>query len=258
MNNQWKQPTPTDIRHNESVDLLSRLIFFDILNGCQNSEYHKVYYHGNKRVDIILERGQYLFNVSKYARELNTSRKTIQKCLRIISKWYTELNIERRAFGLIVTVKNYDELTKMNNEGDNVGTTKEQRSDNEVKSKNKSDKSEESEKTISKDMEKKSPYGNKDIDKFIEGTNKHLDLKLPNDGRARKTARNALQLFTKMDSKGNVKEGREFLKEDKWQNARDFMKCYYQEKISQGFSAQSWDKLYHNIKIWIANEGKLK
>ena len=123
----WKQPTPTDIRLNENVDLLSRMLFFDILNGCQNKPYHKVYYHGNKRIDLELQRGQYLFIVSKYADAIHTSRKLIKKCLEIISKWYTELLIETKAFGLIITIKDYDEIVKMHNETNNESTTKAQR-----------------------------------------------------------------------------------------------------------------------------------
>lgn len=167
MNNQWKQPTPTDIRENENVDLLSRMIFFDILNGCQNQTYHKVYYHGNKRIDLELERGQYLFVISRYQRELKVPRKRIEKSLEIISKWYTELLIENKPFGLIITVKDYDSLTKMTNEKGNEMKTKLKRNENEVKSNNKSNKSDKSE-NISKDIDKPVSYGNKDINTCMD------------------------------------------------------------------------------------------
>lgn len=112
----WKQPTPTDIRNNHDVDLLSRLIFFDILNGCQNKDYHLVYYHGNKRIDLTLKRGQYLMNISLYAKELKLPRRRIEKSLEIISKWYSELLVERKPYGFVITVLSYDKLTKMQNE----------------------------------------------------------------------------------------------------------------------------------------------
>jgi len=138
----WKQPIPTDIRANENVDILSRLLFFDILNGCQNKDYHKIYYHGNKRIDLDLKRGQYLFVVSRYEKSLGISRRKIEKSLEIISKWYSELLIETKPFGLIVSVLNYDGLTNMQNENTIERKSNVKRMQNERKSNNKSDKSE--------------------------------------------------------------------------------------------------------------------
>ncbi len=124
-------------------------------------------------------------------------------------------------------------------------------------------------KYISKDMDlkiqtssnnsfkKKKEYGNTDINKFIKGLNKYLQIKLPEDGRARRIAKNSLDLFTKYKKDGSVKEGREFLYDDKWENVKWFLSEYMEKKVKKGFSAQSWDTLYKNIKIWIANNGSL-
>jgi len=110
---------------------------------------------------------------------------------------------------------------------------------------------------IPKGMGQAQSYGNSDINKFIKGVNKYLEVKLPDDGKARQVARNALELFTKKNSKGNIKQGREFLKEDKWENVKDFLAYYLEEKVDKGYSAQSWFRLYDNIRLWIANEGKI-
>lgn len=143
----WRQPTPTDIRDCDSIDILSRMLFLDILNGCQNEKYNKIYYHGNKRIDLELNRGQYLFVVSRYAKAIHVSNKIIQKSLKIIQKWYNEMHIEKKGYGLIITIKNYDELVTMHNEKDNESTTKEKRKKNESKSNNKTVKSVKTDKT---------------------------------------------------------------------------------------------------------------
>jgi hypothetical protein len=161
MNNKysgWKQPIPTDIRQNTSIDILSRMLFYEILSGCQNSDYHIVYYHGNKRIDLELKRGQFLFVVTKYANELKIDRRIIEKCLKVINEWYTELLIERKAFGLVITIKDYDEIVKMqnemSNEMSNESKSKVNRMQIESKSKNKSDKIVESDKSIKETIPK--------------------------------------------------------------------------------------------------------
>ncbi|HOA18830.1 MAG TPA: helix-turn-helix domain-containing protein [bacterium] len=106
-------------------------------------------------------------------------------------------------------------------------------------------------------LKEKKEYGNADINKFIKGLNKYLEIKLPEDGKARKIAKNSLDLFTKYRKDGSIKEGREFLYDDKWENVKWFLSEYMEKKVKKGFSAQSWETLYRNIKIWIANNGSL-
>jgi hypothetical protein len=151
-NNCWRVPIPTDIRQNESIDTLSRMIFLDIIHGCQNKDYHVVYYHGNKRIDLNLKKGQYLFVVKKYADGIKIDRRVIERCLKVINERYTELLIEKKAFGLIITVKDYDEITRMQNEMlvevSNERNSNAIRTQFESKSKNKSDKNIQNEKTV--------------------------------------------------------------------------------------------------------------
>lgn len=94
------------------------------------------------------------------------------------------------------------------------------------------------------------------VNRFIEGVNNNLDYKLPNDGQARRYAHNAIQLLTRTNAQGNTKEGREFLKEDVFENAQWFMTDYLNAKIERGFHPQKWGTLYDNLKLWIANEGR--
>ena len=117
--NGWKQPIPVSVHKNENVDMLSRMLFFEILTLCQNQPFHKVFYHGNKRIDITLSRGQCLFNIAKYERELKIPRSRIEKCLKVLNEWQIEMQIERKPFGAIITVLNYDKIVKMQIEKQN-------------------------------------------------------------------------------------------------------------------------------------------
>jgi DNA-binding transcriptional regulator YhcF (GntR family) len=107
---------------------------------------------------------------------------------------------------------------------------------------------------------RKSPagYGNPDINKFLKGVNKHLEVKLPEDGKSRQIGRSCIMLLEKYDSKGIVKEGRDFMNDDKWENAKDFLYEYVNAKISKGYNPQSWYKVLDNLKLWIANKGVLE
>lgn len=103
-------------------------------------------------------------------------------------------------------------------------------------------------KILSKDNSTK--YGNEDINKFISKINSLLDIKLPEDGKARMTVSNMLKLLSRH-------EKRLWLKESKWDNAKDWFDQYHQTNLSKGFYPRSWYKVYENLKLWIANEGDL-
>lgn len=126
---------------------------------------------------------------------------------------------------------------------ENLGTNKNKIKENKIN-------------TLSKDKGTKSDKRDVSVNRFIEGVNNNLDYKLPNDGQARRYAHNAIQLLTRTNAQGNTKEGREFLKEDVFENAQWFMTDYLNAKIERGFHPQKWGTLYDNLKLWIANEGR--
>jgi predicted transcriptional regulator len=101
---------------------------------------------------------------------------------------------------------------------------------------------------LSKDNSTK--YGNVDINKFIEKINSLLDIKLPEDYKSRMVVSNMLKLLSRH-------EKRLWLKENKWDNAKDWFDQYHQTNLSKGFYPRSWYKVYENLKLWIANEGDL-
>ena len=143
----WKTPVPVEIHNNPQIDILSRLLFFEILTLCQNKEFLKIYWHGNKRIELNLKRGQCLFVISKYSKELGIPRRRIETSLRQLQKAYIEMQIERKAYGLILTLNSYDDIVKMQNEMQNEMKSKRKRNEIEVKSKNKNDKIEKTDKS---------------------------------------------------------------------------------------------------------------
>lgn len=101
---------------------------------------------------------------------------------------------------------------------------------------------------LSKDNSTK--YGNEDINKFIQKINSLLEVKLPEDAKARMMVSNMLKLLSRH-------EKRLWLKESKWDNAKDWFDQYHQTSLVKGFYPRSWYKVYDNLKLWIANEGDL-
>lgn len=112
----WRTPVPVDIHTCESIDPLSRMLFFEILTLCQNKEHNKSFYHWNKFINITLKRWECVFVVSKYSKCLGVCNRRIKKSLENLSKWYNETQIESKAFWLIIKLKNYDEIIEMQNE----------------------------------------------------------------------------------------------------------------------------------------------
>ena len=125
----WKQPVPIDIRKNENIDSISRLIFYEILTLARSEDYVCDFVHGNKYFSIPLKKGQCIFRVAEFVRGTPLGRKKVSNSLSKISKWYTELDIVGKPFGFIITIKNYDELISMNTERDSGGTAVGQRWD---------------------------------------------------------------------------------------------------------------------------------
>ena len=224
-----------------------------------------------------LKRGENIFTYKKiqddlcwYAgyRKMIYSKNDIAKSIRRLHE-RNMIETTKATRGVVIKVVKYNIYQDPNNyEGHKGNTTKVQRKTQGVstiyknvykKNKNNIPKGMDVSIPVSEDnsFKEKTEYGNTDINKFIRGLNKYLTIKLPDDGKARRIAKNSLDLFTKQRKDGSVKEGREFLYDDKWENVKWFLAEYSEKRVKKGFSAQSWDTLYRNIKIWIANNGSL-
>lgn len=109
----WKQPIPTDLNNHPNLGFLERSMMREILCLCQNQTYLARFQHANRWHEIELRRGQCIIKVQKIAENLEINHKRVRRSISILSKWYTPLDTRAMSFGLIITVKNYDELTKM-------------------------------------------------------------------------------------------------------------------------------------------------
>jgi hypothetical protein len=252
----WKQPVPTDIRENKEIDTLSRLLFYEVITSCRNTDGIERIFHGNKVIYKDMKRGQCLLKIGEIAEDLKLPRKRIEKSLEIVSKSYNEMQLEPLPFGTIITVKNYDDVVNMKLEKQLEVNSNEIRNEFELNASYKSDRVEERKtvENVSKDTQETPAvsYGNKDVTRLIDGLYKNLDIKLPIDKQARNYASNMLKLITKND-----KKDRQWLKEDKWENAKWFAKDYDVWKVQDGYQAQSWKKLYEHFKVWFENSGDI-
>lgn len=111
--NSWKQPTPTDINGIEELTFLERAMFREILSLCQNKDTLLQFIHADRHYSVEMERGQCIVKVVKIAAELKIDPKRVRKSIGIISKWYSRMESRAMPYGLIVTVKDYDNLVKM-------------------------------------------------------------------------------------------------------------------------------------------------
>src|SRR3990167_4435013 len=121
----WKQPINTYILSRQEFNAFDRAVWFEILMRCRNQNGElPPFYHGNKLINLYLRRGQMLFRVSQFSMEQGCGRRRVRKSIGRLQKWYNEMDIESKPFGLIISVKNYDEVVKMDNERDNERTMK--------------------------------------------------------------------------------------------------------------------------------------
>jgi len=120
----WKQPTPTDINHMQEFDALDRAIFREILSLCQNKNTVINFIQSDKHYSVELNRGQCIFKVSKFAKEMKIDPKRVRKNIEKLSKWYSQMDSKAMPFGLVITMINYDDLVKMESQMDNDGIVK--------------------------------------------------------------------------------------------------------------------------------------
>lgn len=112
MSSCWKQPTPTDIRYNENIDVFTRSVFYEFWPMVRREPGIENFWHGNRYFSIELQAGQCVFKYTKFADEMKNSNERVKKSLEILSNYYTELEFEAKPFGLVITVKDWEELIK--------------------------------------------------------------------------------------------------------------------------------------------------
>lgn len=108
----WKQPITTEVLE---LDPVTEIIITRILLRARNEDmkYPAYFIHGNQNVQYILKRGQSIFKISELV-EIGISRRRIEASLKLLSEPNCTFTctFTRKPFGLIVTILNYDSLTK--------------------------------------------------------------------------------------------------------------------------------------------------
>ena len=175
----WKQPISTEIL-NPKFNALDRAVWSEIMLRARNeSEFIPVFYHGNKQINLFLKRGSMVFRVSQFARELGVDRRKVRLSIDKLKKAYNEMYIETKGYGLIIQIKNYNELVSM---GDSVQRNV-HRTDNGLTTKRTtSNKSVKTVKNVKKASKKKFLLG-----KFVDVVYRHRAVgKTPKDPTAYK------------------------------------------------------------------------
>jgi hypothetical protein len=146
--NCWKQPVPIALEQDSRIDLLTKLMFSHIVLNCRNrdDEIDTIVWNGNKMHRLQMKRGQMILNLSSFT-ELGIPKSRVRRTLTTLQR-YINLNISRKSYGLLVTVVEYDEISKMENSQDNNETTKRQQKENKSPSNTKSVKNEENDKSV--------------------------------------------------------------------------------------------------------------
>lgn len=120
----WKQPITTGITQFDTVtEIILSYIFLRLRKTDMLAP--KEFWHGNQRHLYQLEKNQCIFAVDRFCRESGIPKNRVKKSLKLIENLQIDenltitLTITRKTFGLIVTVKNGDELFSLDNHFDN-------------------------------------------------------------------------------------------------------------------------------------------
>jgi len=111
----------------EGFTTLEKMLIAYIILEVRREPTTIIHWHGNKKYTIDLDRGQCFLSMSEMARDLGSTTKKICKTLRYIEKKYGNMKCEGNAKGFIISVLEYNEVVKMEYEGN----TKEIRKKNE-------------------------------------------------------------------------------------------------------------------------------
>ncbi len=136
----WKQPIDTTVL---KWPVLERLIFCELMLRARNEDsVIPSFWHGNKYYsNVFLKRGQCIFKVSTFSSEIGGNQKRTRAALKCLINRGVIRELNRKPFGFIVTINNYDDWVSMSNQsGNQSGTQKQIKSKSIVHTSNKNDK----------------------------------------------------------------------------------------------------------------------
>lgn len=109
----WKVPIDTDVTSHYGFSAFEEAVWSYILVRCRREPITLPIRAGNKVYQVGLEKGQMIFNVSHYAKEMACSRRRIEIAIHVIHQSAYKLCIERKPYGLIIKPLNLDQILKM-------------------------------------------------------------------------------------------------------------------------------------------------
>ena len=108
----WKQPIPTDLDEVFGKDYLCRDLYIRLLLRSANQDGFFTDEKTNRTIPI--KRGQVVFGQIEWSKQLRTSPATIWRALQKLEKMYQKVNNSPDKGFTVVSIINYDEITKMN------------------------------------------------------------------------------------------------------------------------------------------------
>jgi len=109
----WKVPIDTDITDRYGFSAFEEAVWSYILVRCRREPITIPIRAGNKVYQVGLNKGEMIFNLSHYAKEMACSRRRIETAIQVIHLSAYQLHIERKPYGLIIKPLNLDQIFKM-------------------------------------------------------------------------------------------------------------------------------------------------
>jgi hypothetical protein len=239
----WKQPIPTSITN---LDTVTEIVFSYILLRLRKEDMSapKEFWHGNKRHLVKLEKHQCVFAVERFCRETEISKVRVKKSLEILQnlqideKTQINMTINRRSFGLIVTLQNGDEVLSMKNQSDNQCEINVKSNSNQsaisVTASNKNDKNEE----IKKNEKTKYPF-----ESFWELYQRKGSKKLARDRYQKLTEAQRELIFQHVPKYQASREKRY------WKDAERYIshETWESEIVDNADTKDDWDRMIESI-----------
>lgn len=119
-----RQPTPTDILESDLFSEFDKLVFLYIWSRVRSKDWPIHFTQAGKNYSVDMKRGQVIVKVASLARLLNCDRKSIDKTLERLWKWYSGMESKGMPFWLLITWVSYDEIVNMVSEKESEGEVK--------------------------------------------------------------------------------------------------------------------------------------
>ena len=109
----WKQPIPTDVDEVFGTDYLCAELYVFLLLKSANKD--GFFTDEKTKRTFEIKKGQVVFGSNRWAEIMRTSPATIYRALQKLEKTYQKVNNSAHQGFTVVSIKNYEEITGLNN-----------------------------------------------------------------------------------------------------------------------------------------------